>query len=103
MMIVPFVDLKPQYRAIKNELDQTIGSVLEECSFVGGPRVKDFENQFANLLGVRHCIGVGNGTDALYLILKTLGIGSGDEVITSAASWISTSETISQTGAVPIF
>lgn len=102
-MIVPFVDLKPQYLSLKSELDEAIRGVLEDCSFVGGSRVKNFENEFAKLLGVKHCIGVGNGTDALYIILKMVGLKPGDEVITSVASWISTSETISQTGAKPVF
>lgn len=102
-MVVPFVDLKLQYLSLKSEVDQAIQKVLDETSFVGGSSVKDFESDFSKLLGVKHCIGVGNGTDALYIIMKMLGIGPGDEVITTAASWISTSETISQTGATPVF
>jgi len=103
MTTVPFVDLKPQYLSIKAELDEALHRTLDDCSFVGGTRVNNFENQFAKQLGVKHCIGVGNGTDALYIILKMLGLKPGDEVITPALSWISTSETISQTGALPVF
>lgn len=100
---VPFVDLRPQYQKLKNEIDAAISSTLEESNFIGGQRVTQFENNFAKLLGVKHCVGVGNGTDAIYIVLKMLGIGNGDEVITVANSWISTSETITQTGAKPVF
>jgi dTDP-4-amino-4,6-dideoxygalactose transaminase len=88
-MNVPFVDLKAQYLSIKKEMDFSIQQVLDESSFVGGQRVKNFEKEFASLLGVRNCIAVGNGTDAIYITLKMLGIGAGDEVITTALSWIS--------------
>lgn len=102
-MNIPFVDLKSQYTSIKPEIDKAIGDVIQETSFIGGHFVKTFEQNFASLLGVKHCIGVANGTDAIYIVLKMLGIESGDEVITVANSWISTSETISQTGATPVF
>jgi dTDP-4-amino-4,6-dideoxygalactose transaminase len=100
---VPFVDLKAQYEAHKSELDAAIRGVLEATAFVGGKFVKDFEDDYARALGVRHCISCANGTDAIYIVLRMLGIGPGDEVITTAASWISTSETIGQTGATPVF
>ncbi len=102
-MHVPFVDLKAQYLTIKNEIDSAIFNVVNEANFIGGKPVKDFEASFSALCGVKNVIGVANGTDAIYIILKMLGIGPGDEVITTAASWISTSETISQTGAKPVF
>lgn len=102
-MKVAFVDLKQQYHSLKNEMDKAIFSIIEQTSFIGGEPIRSFESQFAKALGVKHCIGVGNGTDAIYIALKMLGVGSGDEVITTAASWISTSETISQTGATPVF
>ncbi len=101
--MIPFVDLKKQYISIKTEIDEAISSVLEETSFIGGGHVNEFNLAFAKDYGVKHCIGVANGTDAIYIVLKMLGIGSGDEVITVANSWISTSETISQCGAKPIF
>lgn len=101
--IVPFVDLKAQYLSIKGELDYAIQSVLDNTTYIGGAPVTAFENNFALACGVRHCIGVGNGTDAIYIILRSLGIGAGDEVITVANTWISTSETITQTGAKPVF
>lgn len=100
---IPFVDLKSQYQNIKNEVDTAISNVINETAFIGGKYVKNFENEFATAYGAKHCIGVANGTDAIYIIMSMLGIGSDDEVITVANSWISTSETISQTGAKPVF
>lgn len=102
-MEVPFVDLKAQYRSIKPEIDRAIKDILDTTRFVGGPPVSAFETAFAEFAGAKHCIGVANGTDAIYAVLRALGIGPGDEVITVANSWISTSETISQTGAKPVF
>jgi dTDP-4-amino-4,6-dideoxygalactose transaminase len=100
---VPFNDLKLQYRSIKEEIDTAIQSVIEETAFVRGKYVKQFETQFARQNGVKHCISCANGTDAIFLVLKALGIGPGDEVITTACSWISTSETITLAGARVIF
>lgn len=102
-MNIPFVDLKAQYLSIKDEIDCAIQSVVSETAFIGGNYVKKFEIDFAQLYGIKHCISVANGTDSLYIIMKMLGIKNGDEVITSAYSWISSSETISQTGAKPVF
>lgn len=102
-MNIPFVDLKAQYKSIKSEIDAAIAAVIEETSFIGGKHVKSFEKNFAEAYGVKHCVSCANGTDAIYIIMKMLGIGEGDEVITTAGSWISTSETISQTGATPVF
>jgi len=102
-MNVPFVDLKAQYQSLKGEIDAAIQSVIDKTAFVGGPYVREFEIAFAEKYGVKHCISCANGTDAIYITLKALGIGPGDEVITVANSWISTSETISQAGAKPVF
>ena len=102
-MRVPFVDLHAQYESIKPEIDQAIVDVISETAFIGGKYVKNFETSFASLYGVDHVISCANGTDSLYILMKVLGIGAGDEVITSANSWISSSETISQTGATPVF
>lgn len=99
-MRVPFVDLKTQYQTIKPEIDQALAKVLESCAFVGG---RDFENEFAESIGRRHCVGVANGTDALYAAMKGLGLGPGDEVITAANTFIATAEAISLTGATPVF
>ncbi len=102
-MKVPFVDLNAQYLSIKSEIDSAIQEVIENSSFIGGAGVKAFEANFGHLLGVEHVVSCANGTDSLYIIMKALGIGHGDEVITVANSWISSSETIGQTGAKPIF
>jgi dTDP-4-amino-4,6-dideoxygalactose transaminase len=103
MAIIPFVDLKKQYLSIQPEIDHAIKSVLQKTSFIQGPYVEAFEKEFAAAVGAKHCISCANGTDAIYITLKALGIGLNDEVITVANSWISTSETISQTGATPVF
>ena len=102
-MNIPFVDLRAQYQSLKAEIDAAIHSVIEKTAFVGGFHVKEFETAFAQKYGVKHCVSCANGTDAIYITLKALGIGPGDEVITVANSWISTSETISQAGAKPVF
>lgn len=102
-MQIPFVDLKAQYESIKAEIDKSISEVIEHTAFVKGEHVKNFEQSFAELYGVKHVISCANGTDSLYIIMKMLGIGEGDEVITAANSWISSSETITQTGAKVVF
>lgn len=102
-MKVPFVDLYAQYLDNKNEIDSAIETVIRETSFIKGHHVKEFEENYARYFGVKHCIGVANGTDAIYIVLKMLGIGEDDEVITAGISWISTSETITQAGATPVF
>jgi dTDP-4-amino-4,6-dideoxygalactose transaminase len=103
MMNVPFVDLKVQYQSLKPEIDAAIQSVIDNTAFIGGKYVEAFEKTYAQKYGVKHCVSCANGTDAIYIALKALGIGPGDEVITVANSWISTSETITQTGAGPVF
>jgi len=100
---IPLVDLKSQYLSIKDEIDTCIRDVLEDTAFIRGKYVKKFEQEYAEKHKIKHCIGVANGTDALTLSLRALGIGPGDEIITTASSWISTSEAISLTGAKPIF
>lgn len=102
-MNVPFADLATQYKRLKPEIDKSISEVIESGNFIGGKPVKDFEQNFASLCQVKNCIAIGNGTDGLFISLKALGIGSGDEVITPAWSWISTSEVITLTGATPVF
>jgi len=103
MMNVPFVDLKVQYKSLKSEIDPGIQAVLDNTAFVGGKYVETFERAFADKFGVKHCISCANGTDAIYISLKALGVGAGDEVITAANTFIATSEAISQTGARPVF
>src|SRR5688572_8189765 len=100
---IVFYDLKAQHYSMQKELDEAIVYAINSFSFVRSQQVTDFEQAFSQLLGTQHCIGVGNGTDALFLTLKALGIGSGDEVITPAFSWISSSETVTLCGARPVF
>jgi dTDP-4-amino-4,6-dideoxygalactose transaminase len=102
-MNIPFVDLKAQYISIKEEVDGVINRVLENTAFIKGKAVTDFEIAFAKTIGVEHCIGVGNGTDALIIALKTLGIGAGGEVIVPANSFIATSEAVTAAGAKVVF
>jgi len=102
-MKIPFVDLKSQYQSIKDDIDHAISGVIENAAFIGGEVVSNFEEEFAKAYGVKNCVSVANGTDSLYIIMKMLGIGEGDEVITVANGWISSSETITQTGAKPVF
>ncbi len=102
-MHVPFVDLAAQYDAHRAEFDAALAAVVAKTAFIGGPFVKDFERDYAAAYGVPHCVSCANGTDAIYVALRMLGIGPGDEVITTAISWISTSETISQVGGRPVF
>lgn len=102
-MKVPFVDLNAQYHSISEEIDGAIKVVINDAAFIGGYYVKRFEEAFAAYCQAKHCIGVGNGTDALYIALRALGIGQGDEVITVANSFIATSEAITLTGARVVF
>lgn len=102
-MKVKFVDLPAQHKPLEAELKETFNRVLTNCSFVLGPEVEKFEKAFAAFLGVEHCVTVTNGTAALQLVLQGLGIGSGDEVITVAHTFIATAEAISAAGARPVF
>ncbi|MEW5875823.1 MAG: DegT/DnrJ/EryC1/StrS family aminotransferase [Candidatus Zixiibacteriota bacterium] len=99
---VPFLDLKAQYASIKNEVDAAILKVLQDCAFVLGPAVKEFEDNFARYCGTKHCVAVNTGTSALHLALLAYGIKPGDEVITAANTFIATCEAISYTGATPV-
>jgi dTDP-4-amino-4,6-dideoxygalactose transaminase len=103
MISVPFADLHAQYLTIKDEIDRAIAEVIRTSAFVRGPFVDKFEEDYAALMEARHCVSCADGTAALYIAMHALGIRPGDEVITSAHSWISSSETISQHGAVPVF
>lgn len=102
-MKVPFVDLTAQYKSIQQELDAEVANVMASGHYIKHKYVDNFEKAFAQKLNIASCIGVGNGTDALLLSLKALGIKPGDEVLTPALSWISTAEVISQLGAKPVF
>jgi dTDP-4-amino-4,6-dideoxygalactose transaminase len=102
-MKIPILDLKPQYQQLKTEIDQAIANVLESTQFVLGPEVKKLEDEIADYLGVKYAIGVNSGTDALIIALRSLGIGEGDEVITTPFSFYATAESISIVGAKPVF
>lgn len=102
-MEVPFLDLKSQYRTIRQEINEAIQQVLDSTAFAGGRFVADFEREFASFCGCRHCIGVGSGTEALWLALLGLGLKPGEEVITVPNTFIATAEAISFCGARPIF
>ena len=99
-MKVNFVDLKAQYQSIKGEVNEAIGGVLESCAFVNS---RSFEKDFAEYIGSDYCVGVGNGTDALFMAMQAMGLGPGDEVITAANTFIASAEGISWTGATPVF
>ncbi|MCK4233424.1 DegT/DnrJ/EryC1/StrS aminotransferase family protein, partial [candidate division WOR-3 bacterium] len=102
-MEVPFFDLKRQYENIKDKIGYAVSRVLESGWFVAGPSVQKFEEAFAKYCGVKHAIGVTSGTTAVYLALKVVGIGSEDEVITTAYTFFATAEAINLTGARPVF
>lgn len=102
-MKIPMTDLKREYQSIKPELDAAMQSVIDDTSFILGPQVKSFEEKLAEYLGVKFCVGVASGTDALALSLLALGIKSGDEVITTPFTFIATAEAVSRAGARPVF
>ena len=97
-MKIPFVNLNRQYNSLKEGIDSAIAGVIEKSSFIRGKPVEEFELRFAESLGAKYCVSCANGTDALYIGMKSLGLSSGDEVITTAHTWISSSETITQAG-----
>lgn len=98
-----FVDLKQQYHNYQEEIGCAIESVLQQNNFIMGLQVKELEEQLRLFVGVRNCITVANGTDALLIALMSLGVGRGDEVITVPLSWVSTVEVIRRVGAEPVF
>jgi UDP-2-acetamido-2-deoxy-ribo-hexuluronate aminotransferase len=102
-MITPFIDLKTQYLSMKNQIDAGIMKVLEHGQFIMGPEVAQCEKDLADFLSVRHALTCSNGSDALQMALMALGVGPGDEVITTAFSFIATAEMIVITGAKPVF
>jgi dTDP-4-amino-4,6-dideoxygalactose transaminase len=101
--MIPFLDLKAQYESIREEIQSSLTEVLESTAFAGGPFVSQFEKEFAGFCQCHHAMGLGSGTDALWLTLLALGIGPGDEVITVPNTFIATAEAISFTGATPVF
>ncbi len=102
-MKVNFLDLKPQYISLKQEIDDAIANVINETAFIKSKPVSDFEVNFGKYLGAEHVVSCGNGTDALEISLAAFEIGKGDEVLVPAMSWISTSEVVATAGATPVF
>ena len=102
-MAVPFLDLKKNLAGIRSEVDAAVTAALDQCAFAGGPFVAQFEEEFAAYCGTAHCVGVGSGTEALWLALLALDVGPGDEVITSPMTFIATGEAITFAGATPVF
>lgn len=100
---IPYIDLRAQYERIREEINQAIQSCLDTSSFVGREPTTRFEEEFATYLNVNHCVGCGNGSDALELALKAQGIGPGDEVLVPALTWIATAAAVSNVGATPVF
>lgn len=101
--MIPILDLKAQYRALKGDIDAAIGQVLESGVFIMGPNVEAFENEIAAYLGARYAASLNSGTDALHLALRALDIGPGDEVITTPFTFVATTEAIGIVGATPVF
>lgn len=102
-MRIPFLDLKAHHEPLRAEIQAAINRVIDANAFAGGPFVAEFETAFANFCGAKHAVGVGNGTDALWLSLLALGVGPGDEVITVPATFMATAEAVSFCGARPVF
>lgn len=102
-MQIPLIDLKKQYETIKSDADKNVLEILSSANYIMGENVKQFEKEICEYLGAKNAISVGNGTDALVIALKALGIGQGDEVITSPFTFFATAESISAVGATPVF
>lgn len=100
--LVPFVDLKAQFRTLRPEIVPRIMEVMEDATFILGPDVARFEENFASYIGARHCVGVESGTAALQFALEALGIGAGDEVIVPANTYIASALAVSAVGAKPV-
>ncbi len=99
---IPLLDLNRQHAPIRSQIDEAIRKVVDSTGFILGPEVKSFESAFASYIGVPHGVGCASGTDALYLALKALGIGPGDEVITVSYTFMATVGAIERTGATPV-
>lgn len=102
-MSIPFIDLKTQYAALRPQIHERISDVLERGQYIMGPEVKELEEKLATYTGAKHCITVASGTDALLISLMALGIGPGDEVITTPFTFVATVEVIVLLGAMPVY
>ena len=101
--MIPLMNVSRQYTSIKEEIDTIVLKVLASGAYILGDTVKAFEEAYADYIGVNYAVGVGNGTDALVIALKSLNIGKADEVITTAMSFFATAEAIAAVGATPVF
>jgi dTDP-4-amino-4,6-dideoxygalactose transaminase len=99
---VPLVDLGSQQQEVAGEVRAGLDEVFATTAFVGGPAVAEFEKAYADAIGITHCVGVANGTDAIELALRVAGVGAGDEVVLPANTFIATAEAVSRIGAVPV-
>jgi dTDP-4-amino-4,6-dideoxygalactose transaminase len=99
---IPLVDLGAQHAAVADEIAEGWREVLARTSFIAGPQVAKFESEYAAFIGTRHCVGVANGTDAIEIALRALGVGRGDECILPANTFIATAEAVSRAGATPV-
>jgi UDP-2-acetamido-2-deoxy-ribo-hexuluronate aminotransferase len=102
-MTIPFIDLKTQYKALQPEIQRRINQVLEHGQYIMGPEVKELEEKLSAYTGAKHCITVSSGTEALLISLMALGIGRGDEIITTPFTFVATAEVIVLLGATPVF
>src|ERR1051326_3827620 len=100
---IPYFDLPAQLRALRRDLDAVIAKTVDQCSFCLGPDVAQFEKDFAQFIGTKQCVGFNSGTSALHVALLMLGIGPGDEVITTPFTFVATSWAISYVGAKPVY
>lgn len=103
VIVIPFLDLAGQYKAIKPEIDKAIAKVLDKGQFILSDEVAQFEQELADYIGVKYAVGVASGSDALYLSLKALGVGAYDRVLTTPFTFIATSEAVARRGAIPVF
>ncbi len=102
-MKIPFVDLKAQYNSLLPEMNDAIMNIINNTAFISGESAAEFEHGFSSYLGMKHTIACANGTDSLEILLKSMGIGAGDEVLVPAISWISTAESVTTSGGTPVF
>ncbi|WP_305792837.1 DegT/DnrJ/EryC1/StrS family aminotransferase [Sedimenticola hydrogenitrophicus] len=102
-MTIPFIDLKSQYQALKPQIQERINRVLDHGQYIMGPEVGELEERLADYVGVKHCIAVASGTEALLISLMALGIRPGDEIITTPFTFVATAEVIALLGAKPVF
>src|SRR5437899_11724852 len=103
LMTVPYADLHLQYQTVKEDIDAAIAAVIRDSAFIRGTYVDAFESAFAAAIDAKHCVSCANGTDALFIAMAALGVEEGDEVITTAHSWISTSAMICNAGGKAVF